>query len=74
MRASDLAHVLFGVLAPLLNQEWLFTLLYVFYQLIDFIGDEDIKEIKNDIIEYAVGLLIGFFMRCFFAYTLACAC
>jgi hypothetical protein len=60
MRASDIVHVLFGVLAPLLNQEWLLTLIYITYQLIDFIGDEDIKEIKNDIIEYAVGLLIGF--------------
>jgi hypothetical protein len=65
MRVSDIVHVLFGFLASMLNQEWLLTLLYVFYQLIDFISDKNTKEIKNDIIEYTAGLIIGFFMRCF---------
>jgi hypothetical protein len=65
VKVYDIVHVLFGVLASLFNHEWLFTTIYLFYQLIDFIGDKDVKEVKNDIIEYVVGLVIGFFVRCF---------
>jgi hypothetical protein len=65
VKVYDIVHVLFGVLASLFNHEWLFTTIYIFYQLIDFIGDKDVKEVKNDIIEYVVGLVIGFFVRCF---------
>jgi hypothetical protein len=72
MRASDIVHVLFGFLASILNQEWLLTLLYIFYQTVDLLGDEDIEELKNDIVEYVVGLVAGFFMRCLFARALAC--
>jgi hypothetical protein len=72
MRASDIAHVLFGVLASLFNHEWLFTAIYIFYQVVDFIGDRDVEEVKNDIVEYVVGLVAGLFMRCLFARALAC--
>jgi hypothetical protein len=72
VRASDIAHFVFGVLAPLLGHEWLFTTIYLFYQVIDLIGDRNVEEVKNDIIEYALGLIAGLFMRCLFARALAC--
>jgi hypothetical protein len=59
MHVSDIAHVLFGLLASLLNQEWLFTLIYITYQLVDLIGGESPEELKGDIVEYALGLLAG---------------
>jgi hypothetical protein len=46
VKVYDIVHVLFGFLASMLNQEWLLTLLYVFYQLMDFISDKNTKEIK----------------------------
>jgi hypothetical protein len=49
VKIHDIIHVLFGFLASMLSQEWLFTAIYLFYQIVDFIGDKDVKEVKNDI-------------------------
>jgi hypothetical protein len=71
MHVSDIAHVLFGLLASLLNQEWLFTAIYLFYQLVDLIGGESPEEVKRDIVEYALGLLVGLFVRLLHSYILS---
>jgi hypothetical protein len=59
MHLTDIAHFALGFLASMLNQEWLFTVIYITYQLVDLIGGESPEELKGDIVEYALGLLAG---------------
>jgi hypothetical protein len=70
MHVSDIAHFALGLLASLLNQEWLFTLIYITYQLVDYYCEKNCKELKEDIVEYALGLLLGLFARWLHSYIL----
>jgi hypothetical protein len=56
---TDVAHVILGIVAELTNTTPTITALYIAYQLVDYIAEKDVEEIKEDIVEYTVGLVIG---------------
>jgi hypothetical protein len=64
---TNLVHFIFGVITSLVSfynntLSLLFMIVYVLYQLIDYLGDKDTIELKNDILEYASGLVTGLFL------------
>ena len=61
---TDIAHVVYGFITsytsffnPALSV--LFFVSYFAYQLVDYLGEPDVNEIKEDIVEYCVGLVGG---------------
>ena len=56
-----LFHFLFGFLATFLGHPWLFTLIFLFKQLIlDLMaGGEDPSIVSGDLAEYSAGLVAG---------------
>ena len=59
----DALHVLFGFLAVSLRREWLFTIIFLFKQLVDFLGGENPAECGGDVAEYSVGLVLGLIFK-----------
>jgi hypothetical protein len=60
-------HFIYGVITSLVSfynntLSLLFVIVYVLYQLVDYLGDKDTIELKNDILEYACGLIAGLFI------------
>jgi hypothetical protein len=61
---TDIAHVVYGFITsytsffnPVLST--FFFISYLVYQLFDYLGEQDISEMKEDIVEYAIGLAVG---------------
>jgi hypothetical protein len=63
---GSLVHVVFGLIAVFLRQEWLFTVIFLFKQGVDLVGGEASSECSGDVAEYACGLIIGLLLRAFF--------
>ena len=63
---ASLAHVAFGMLAALLQQELLYTVVYIAYQVADYIEEGNAGEVREDIAEYAAGLVTGSLLRFLF--------
>jgi hypothetical protein len=61
---GSIYHVLFGLLAVLLNMEYLFTVIFLVKQFGDayFLG-EDWADTSGDIVEYVIGLIIGLCLK-----------
>jgi hypothetical protein len=61
---GSVAHVVFGLLAALLYAEYLFTAIFLVKQLGDaLLAGEDWAETSGDLVEYAIGLVAGLFLR-----------
>jgi len=57
---TDLAHLIFGILAPIFNP-WLFSTIFLVKQVLDWrSGKERWKDTSRDIVEYSIGLIIGY--------------
>jgi hypothetical protein len=56
---GTIAHLIFGFLAVFLHYEFLFTLTFIFKQVIDVYGGEDVEKTSGDIVEYCIGLVAG---------------
>ena len=56
---GSIIHLIFGMMAILLRQEWLFTVIFLFKQAIDVYGGEPTEEASGDIAEYCTGLTAG---------------
>ena len=57
---GTLVHFIFGLLALLLDQAWLFTVIFLTKQMIDLAwGHEEPSETGGDIAEYSLGVVIG---------------
>jgi hypothetical protein len=61
---TDTIHVIYGFITsytsffnPLLSI--LFFISYFAYQLVDYLGEPDVNEMKEDIVEYTIGLVVG---------------
>ena len=67
-----LFHFLFGFFATFLGHPWLFTLIFLFKQLIlDLIaGGEDPSIVSGDLAEYSAGLVAGALVRFFLPFFL----
>ena len=61
---GSIIHILFGLLATMLNMEYLFTAIFLVKQLGDayFLG-EDWADTSGDIVEYVIGLIIGLCLK-----------
>ena len=66
---GTLIHVLFGLLAVFLHQEWVFTVIFLFKQYVDLHGGEASDECSGDIAEYSVGLVLGILVRRVLAFA-----
>ena len=64
---SDLAHVAFGAIGSVFGSALEFTVAYIAYQIIDFMAEKNIEELKEDIIEYVIGLAIGTITKTLFS-------
>ena len=60
---SNTAHFLYGFIGALLGCEWLFTTIYILYQLVDYYHSRDYEEVKEDIVEYTLGLILGIIVK-----------
>jgi len=60
---GTLAHLVWGLLACLLDQLWLFSLLYVLKQIGDFHAGEPWEETSGDLVEYSGALVAGLILR-----------
>lgn len=60
---GTLIHVIFGLLAAFLRQECLFTLIFLFKQVVDLIGGESSSECSGDVAEYTIGLVVAMLIR-----------
>jgi hypothetical protein len=65
---TNLAHVAYGLITsytsffnPLLSLFFFST--YLIYQIVDFFSEPDIAELKYDIVEYCVGLVVGLILK-----------
>lgn len=56
---GSVIHFAFGVLAALLREEALFTVIFLVKQLLDAYGGEDPAEASGDIAEFTAGLIVG---------------
>jgi len=56
---GTIVHVCYGVLAGILHQEWLFTIIFLFKQFLDVYNGENPAVTSGDIASYALGLIIG---------------
>jgi hypothetical protein len=56
-------HIVFGLLAVFLRQEWLFTIIFLFKQGVDLFGGEASSECSGDVAEYCIGLVTGLLLR-----------
>jgi hypothetical protein len=63
MLISDIIHIMYGFIGAMLNYEYLFTTIYMIYQVVDYYHNRDFEEIKKDIIEYIVGLTLGVIVK-----------
>lgn len=54
-----LYHILFGFLGATLGYVWLFTLIFLFKQMLDLIDGEPPARVSGDVAEYSVGLILG---------------
>lgn len=52
-------HFVWGLAGGVLGQPWLFTLIMLFKQFLDYWEGEDWPETSGDIAEFAAGLLVG---------------
>jgi hypothetical protein len=62
---TNIAHVILGVIAELTNTTPAITATYITYQLVDFMIERNAEEIKEDIVEYVAGLVIGAIIKTF---------
>lgn len=60
---GSLVHVVFGLLAALLHQEWLSTIIFLFKQAVDLYGGEESSETSGDVAEYTIGLVSGLVVK-----------
>ena len=60
---SDVSHFLFGFLGALLGYEYLFTAVFIVYQVVDLLCEKSCEEFKRDLIEYVLGLLAGVLVK-----------
>jgi hypothetical protein len=58
-------HVLYGFLSVQFGQEWLFTVIFLFKQALDYIAGEDAAETSGDILEYAAGMILALSLKTF---------
>ena len=63
----SIIHVFYGIIAYFI-EPITFTLLFLAYELIEY--SESYDNIKGDIIEYIVGLVLGFLIKHFYFNTL----
>jgi hypothetical protein len=56
---TNIAHMVLGIIAELTNTTPAITAIYIAYQLVDFMIERNAEEIKEDIVEYTIGLVIG---------------
>jgi hypothetical protein len=56
---GTIAHLIFGFLAVFFHYEFLFTLIFIFKQVVDVYGGEDVEETSGDIAVYCFGLVVG---------------
>jgi hypothetical protein len=56
---TNIAHTVLGIVAELTNTTPAITAIYIAYQLVDYLAEKDVEEIKEDIVEYTIGLVIG---------------
>jgi hypothetical protein len=56
---GTIAHLIFGFLAVFFHYEFLFTLTFIFKQIIDVYGGEETEETSGDIAEYCIGIVVG---------------
>jgi len=62
-KLSNIVHTLYGFIGALLGYEWLFTTIYILYQLVDYYHSRDYEEVKEDIVEYTLGLILGIIVK-----------
>ena len=65
---TDIIHTAYGLITsytsffnPLLSL--FFFLTYLVYQIVDFFSEPDLIELKEDIVEYATGLVVGLILK-----------
>jgi hypothetical protein len=65
---TGIIHVVYGLITsytsffnPLLSIFFFST--YLIYQIVDFFSEPDIQELKGDIVEYCVGLVVGLILK-----------
>jgi hypothetical protein len=58
-----LAHGCVALVATLLDLALPATLLYIAYQLLDYLSGEDAGEVKGDLVEWLLGLVLGGLIR-----------
>jgi len=64
---SDVIHFFYGVTTSIISffnptiSIFLF-IIYIAYQYTEYIGDRDIRSLLGDLVEYAVGLVVGSFL------------
>ncbi len=63
--ASGVVHLMLGLVSSLLEPGVLvaITLLYLFYQYVDYTSGEKPEEVRGDIVEYTAGVVAGALVR-----------
>jgi len=64
---TDISHILYGIIGSLTGNTLEFTIIYITYQVFDFLLERNIEELKEDIIEYAIGITIGAVVKTLFS-------
>jgi len=66
-KLSNIVHTLYGFIGVLLGYEWLFTAVFMVYQVVDLLCEksceESCEEFKRDLIEYTLGLVAGILVK-----------
>jgi len=61
--ATNIIHGIYGFTGAILGYEYLFTAVFMVYQVIDLLCEKSCEEFKRDLIEYAIGLLVGVLVK-----------
>lgn len=56
-------HVMFGFIGALLGYPYLFTLIFMFKQVLDLMDGEPPAVVSGEIAEYSLGLIIGLLVK-----------
>jgi len=63
VRKGMIFHILFGLLAGILGCKLVFTLIFLFKQVLDLLSGEDPSIVSGEVAEYASGLIAGLIIR-----------
>ncbi|MBS7642778.1 MAG: hypothetical protein QW374_04910 [Candidatus Bathyarchaeia archaeon] len=64
-RHGVIFHILFGFIGAVLGYPWLFSLIFIFKQILDLIDGDPPARISGEVAEYTLGLILGLLVDAF---------